>query len=172
MRLGMLVVIATLLTVFDRATALAQGSADPALEAYQLTMPNIRKMVAAYERLDSALEANPALARKLAADTGATSLADLMARLDREPVVRQAIAAAGITARDLVLTQLAMFVAGVTDVTVRAGAKTPTAPAAAANLRLYQQNRAEIEGMTARLKQLASWQALQAADESTDADEE
>jgi hypothetical protein len=168
----MLVVIATLLTTPARAPAQAQGSADAGLETYQLTMPNIRKMAAAYEKLDAALAANPALAHKLESDEAATSTANVIAKLEGEPVVRQALAAAGITARDFVLTQFATFAAGMTEFAVRAGAPSPTAPAAAANLRLYQQNRAELEQITARLKELASWQALQAGDKSDDEDQE
>jgi hypothetical protein len=63
-----------------------------------------------------------------------------------------------------VLTQFATFTAGLNDFAVKSGAKPPTAPAAAANLRLYQQNLAEFEQLGARLKQLESWQRFQADD--------
>ena len=172
MRVGMLVVVATLLAVPARASAQGQGSAEPALETYLLTMPNIRKMVVAYEKLNSAVAANPALAHKLESDEGATSTADVIVKLEAEPAVRQALAAAGITARDFVLTQFAMFAAGVNDFAVGAGAPAPTAPAAAANLRLYRENRAELEQMTTRLKQMASWQALRSTDDGEDAEQE
>ena len=86
-------------------------------------------------------------------------------------MVRQAVAAAAITTRDLVLTQITTFTAGMADVAVRAGAKPPTAPAAAANLRLYQQNRAELEQITVRLNQLASVRAFQGGDAPEDSDD-
>jgi len=166
MRTGTVVVGAMLLAMAGPIPAQSPGSADAALETYQLTIPNVRKMAAAYERLDAALKANPPLAAKLASEEGARSAEELVARLDRDPVVRQTISAAGITTRDLVLTQLATYTAGMNDYAVKAGGKAPTAPAASANLRLYQQNRAEIEQLTARLQQLSSYQALQAGDDS------
>jgi hypothetical protein len=172
MRIGTLVVITLLVAVQGRASAQAQGVADAAIETYPLTMPNIRKMAGAYERLDAALAANPALARRLESDDAAKSAADVIARLDREPVVREAIVGAGITTRDLVFTQFALLIAGMTDFAVQAGAKSPTAPVAVANLKLYQQNRAELGQISARLKQLASWQSLQAGDRSQDADQD
>lgn len=170
MRIGLVGVIALLVAVPGRAWG--QGSADAALEAYLLTMPNIRKMATAYERLDAALAANPSLGRKLANDEGVTSVADVIAKLDHEPVVHDAIAGAGISTRDMVLTQFATFTAGVTDFAVRAGAPAPSAPAAVANLQLFQQNRPELEQITARLKQLASWQALQAGEEGVEVEED
>jgi hypothetical protein len=172
MRAEIGIAVTMLLAAAGPAAAQSPGSADAALEAYQLTMPNVRKMAAAYERLDAALKANPALADKLAKEEGASSAEELVTRLDREPVTHQAIAGAGITTCDLVLTQLATFSAGMTDYAVQAGAKPPTTPAAAANLRLYQQNRPEIEQLTARLKQLSSWQAVQADGDSEDSAEE
>lgn len=172
MRVGTFVVIATLLALPGRAPAQGQGSGDAALDAYQLTMPNARKMVTAYEKLDAAVTANPALAHKLESDEGASSTADVIAKLDGEPAVRQALAAAGITARDFVLTQFALFQAGLNDFAVGAGGPTPTAPAAAANLRLYRENKPELEQMSARLKQLASWQALRSTGEREDAEQE
>jgi hypothetical protein len=170
MRIGVVGVIAMLVAVPARAWG--QGSADAGLETYELTMPNIRKMAAAYERLDAALTANPSVGRKVAEEEGVTSVADVIAKLDAEPVVKQAIAAAGITTRDMVLTQFALFTAGVNDFAARAGAPPPTAPAAAANLELFQQNRAELEQITARLKRLPSWQALQAGEEGVEVEED
>jgi hypothetical protein len=169
MRIGTIGVVALLVAVSGRLPA--QGSADAALESYPLTMPNIRKMVVAYERLDAALAADPALAKRLGGDEGAKSASDVITRLDREPVVREAIAGAGITTRDLVLTQFALLMAGVTDYAVQQGAKLPTARVAVANLQLYQQNRAELEQISARLRQLASWQSAEPEDTS-DPDED
>jgi hypothetical protein len=164
MRIGIVVATAMLLELAGAAPAHSQGSADKALETYQLTMPNIRKMVTAYEKMDAALKANPALAAKAAKEEGVSSMDELIKRLDGEPVVHQAIASAGISSRDLVLTQFAMFTAGMNDWAVTAGAKPPTAPVAAANLRLYQQNRPEIDQINAKLKQLESYQRNQTQD--------
>jgi hypothetical protein len=169
MRIGKLGVAAMLVVMPTRAWG--QGAADAGLDTYQLTMPNIRKMAAAYERLDAALAANPSVSHSLEGDEGATSVADVIARLDGEPVVHQAIAAAGITTRDMVLTQFAVFTAGVNDFAVKAGAPAPTAPAAVANLELYRQNRTELDQITARLKRLASWQALQAREGGVEVEE-
>ncbi len=164
MRTGIVVVAAMLLDLAAPAPAQSQASADAALETYQLTMANVRKMGTGYEKMDAALKANPALAAKLAKQEGASSVQDVVNRFDAEPVLRQAIAGAGLSTRDLVLTQFATFTAGLNDFAVKSGAKPPTAPAAAANLRLYQQNRAEFEQLGARLKQLESWQRFQADD--------
>jgi hypothetical protein len=171
MRAGIVVGVAILLELVGPAPARSQSSADAGLETYQLTMPNVRKMATAYEKMDAALKANPALAAKLAKQEGASSVEEVIKRIDGEPVLRQAIAGAGISTRDLVLTQFATFTAGMNDFAVKSGAKPPTAPAAAANLRLYQQNRAEFDQLTARVKQLDSWKANQARD-SNDGDSE
>jgi len=171
MRIGVLVVTALLLEMAGPAPAHSQGSADAGLETYQLTMANVRKMASAYEKMDAALKANPALATKLAKQEGASSVDEVIKRMDAEPVLRQAITGAGLSTRDLVLTQFAIVTAGVNDWAVKSGGKTPTAPAAAANLRLYQQNRAEIEAISARIKELESYQAFQAGD-SEDRDSE
>ncbi len=170
MRIGMLGAVAMLVAMPGRAWG--QGSGDAGLETYELTMPNIRKMAAAYERLDAALTANPSVGRSVASDEGVTSVADVIAKLEREPVVHQAIAAAGITTRDMVLTQFATFTAAVNDFAVRSGAPAPTAPAAVANLELFQQNRTELDQITARLKRLPSWQALQAGEEGVEVEED
>jgi hypothetical protein len=68
MRIGMLVVVATLGAALGRASAQSHSSTDAGLEAYRLTMPNVRKMAGVYERLDSALTVHPSLAAKLAHD--------------------------------------------------------------------------------------------------------
>lgn len=141
------------------------------LESYRLTMPNIRKMAAAYGRIDAALQAKPALAKSMTHAKAATSPEDLMARFDSDPVISKAIGWAGISSRDFVLTQLAMFTTGMTVAVAEAGGKAPTAPAAVANVQLYKQNRAEIEQITTRIKSLPSWQMIQTESGDDDDDE-
>lgn len=163
MRTALLLLLSPLLVL--PAAAQSRVTADAALETYQLTMPNVRKMAAAYEAVDATFKTNPSLGEKLSSGEEATSAENLVQRLDGEPAIHRAIVAAGITARDLVLTQFALFTAGMTDFAVKAGGKAPTAPAALANLQLYQQNRTEIEGITARLQKLESFKATKGNDE-------
>jgi hypothetical protein len=141
------------------------------LESYRLTMANIRKMAAAYGRIDAALQAKPALAKSMAHAKGATSPEELVARFDKDPVISKAIGWAGISSRDFVFTQLAMFTTRITAAAIEAGGMAPTAPAAVANLQLYKQNRAEIEQISARIKALPSWQMLQTESGDDDDDE-
>jgi len=151
--------------------ALAVGMQLPAsLVDYRLTMPNIRKMAAAYGRIDAALVAKPALATSLTKAKGATSPEELMARFDNDPIIRKAIAWAGLSTRDFVLTHLATVTTGMTATAVQGGAKPPTAPAAVANLKLYKQNRAEIDRLMSELKKSPSLLAI--GTESVDDDDD
>jgi hypothetical protein len=149
--------------------AMAQ-SPGPSLESYRLTMANIKKVAATYTRLDSLLQAQPALAASFAKQNEATSPEDIVAKVNANPVMSKTVAAVGISARDFVLTELVLFTTGMTAFAVQAGAPAPTAPAAIANLQLYHQNRAEIEQITAALKQLSIWHTLR-PDENDESDE-
>ena len=144
--------------------AWSQGGTDAALATYALTMANVRKMAAAYEHIDDALKSNPAVAAKLAKGEGVTSAEQLIHLYQQEPVLQKAVASAGIDTRDLVLTQFALFTAGMNEYAAKSGGSPPTGKTAAANLKVYQQNRSEIDQITAKLKTLDSWQAQQGDD--------
>ena len=171
-RSRVVVAVSVLLAALPVTPAAGQGSAEAALKTYLLTMPNIRKMVKAYENLDAALRANPALKNKAAKGEDATSLDNLIAKYEKEPAIRQSYSSAGITVREGVLTQFALLSAGLNAYVVKQGGKPESTPAAAANLKLYQQNEKEIDQITAKLKTLASWQDEEGDDDSDESDQE
>jgi hypothetical protein len=141
--------------ILASGTAVAADPADAGLENYPLTMANVRKMAAAYEALDAAAKKNPAIAERLAQDDGTTNLAQLIAKCEGDPAIKAALASAGISARDAVLTQAALATAaGALYLQQQTGESPAGPPAAIANLAFYQQHLAELEPIGQRLQKL------------------
>lgn len=149
--------------------ASAQASADPDLKAistYTLTMPKYQQYLDANVNIAKAASENPQLAGQLDG-YGDKSLSEQIKLLDGIPPVKAAIADAGFTTRDYLLTQAALLQAGMAHAMTR-DAKMPDdevvqkAGVNKANLEFYRKNEAEIN----RLAKEAESRAPAGPDES------
>ena len=149
------IVQALAVVVLAAATVLAGESP---LDNYALTMPNIRKMVTAYEAIDAAAKADPALLDRLSgADDESLGVDAIIAKHEAEPAIKKAFTAAGLSVRDGVLTLAALATAaGAVIVEEQTQKPAEGTPAARANVALYKANRAEIETLNGRLRSLGS----------------
>jgi hypothetical protein len=131
---------------------------EPALDGYALTMPNLQKMVQAYEAIDAAAQSDTALAARLSENDDETAGIDaLIAKHEADPAIKKAFAAAGISVRDGVLTLGALAVAaGAVYVQEQTGKEPEGSPTALANVKFYEAHRAEIETLNGRLRKLGS----------------
>ena len=153
------------------AVLLAVGTlhaGDPALDNYTLTMPNITKMVQAYEAIDAAAKADPAVAERLNQNDDETLGIDaLVAKHEADPTIKKAFAAAGISPRDGILTLAALATAaGSVYVREQTGKQPDGSPTALANVKFYEEHRAEIETLNGRLRKLGSLNPDEGEDES------
>ena len=130
--------------------AAAQTPADADLKAvssYTLTMPRYKHLEATLNLANVAAK-NPQLAESLEG-RGNKSLAEQAKLLEGAPQVRGAIAAAGLTTRDFVLTQGAMLQAGMAYALIKHAKLSPDsavkqAGVSRANLEFFQKNEAEL----------------------------
>lgn len=148
--------VPVLLAAFLAVGTLRAG--EPALDSYELTMPNLKKMVQAYEAIDAAAKADPEVAARLSeSDDDAAGIDALIARHEADPAIKRAFAAAGISARDGVLT-LAAFAtaAGAVYVRDQTGKAPEGSPTLLANVKFFDEHRVEIETLSGRLRKLGS----------------
>jgi len=137
------------------ALSRAQSQGDRDLKevgSYPLTMPRYRQYLDALVNLARAAEQDPGLAAALEG-SGGISLDQTVKRYDGVPVVRRAIADAGLTTRDFVLTQTAFLQTGMAYALMKHGKLSPdsvvkTAKVSRANLDFYQKNEVEIKRLT------------------------
>ena len=141
---------------------------DPALDNYALTMPNLQKMVQAYEAIDAAAQADPTVAERLNQnDDETTSIDALVAKHEADPTIKKAFASAGISPRDGILTLAALATAaGSLYVKERTGKEPEGSPTALANVKFYEEHRTEIETLNGRLRKLGSLNPDRNEDES------
>ena len=98
----------------DQATddAVSAGESAREIAAYRLTTERVERWFAAQDELDALVAGDPGIeARLRGARTwrgGEAALDDAAARLEGEPEVRAAIERAGLSARDFVMTALAL----------------------------------------------------------------
>lgn|SRR5512145_1190431 len=141
---------------------------EPALDNCALTMPNLQKMVQAYEAIDAAAKDDPALQARLSENDDETTGVDaLIAKHETDPAIKKAFAGAGISVRDGVLTLAALATAaGAVYVKEQTGKEPEGSPTALANVKFYEEHRAEIETLGGRLRKLGSLNPDQDEDES------
>ena len=146
----------TLAVVILASSAVLAG--DPTLDSYTLTMPNIRKMVTAYEAIDAAAKADPALLERISgADDESLGVDAIIAKHEAEPAIKKAFTAAGLSVRDGVLTLAALATAaGAVIVEEQTQKPAEGSAAARANAALFKANRAEIETLNGRLRSLGN----------------
>jgi hypothetical protein len=142
-------VAAPLAAVPAAAQAGSQGDRDlAAISSYTLSMPRYRQYLDAMLRLANAAKTSPAIGDAFE-NSGSLSLDQMVARFDKVPEVRQAVVAAGLTSRDFVLTQMALFQTGMAysmmkEYKLSADSVAKTAKVSRANLEFYRTNEAEI----------------------------
>ncbi len=147
------------------SAARAQESDDAkALASYRLTMPTIRKLVAAQEKFleaASSPDAKKWTKEMEGKSTGNMSIAELSALYDRIPPIKQAIASSGLSTREYVTAMFAFFqaamVASMQDYAKQQGSKeAATLPPGVSkeNIDLVRQNKAEIDRISKRLEEL------------------
>jgi hypothetical protein len=142
-------VAAPLAAVPAAAQAGSQGDRDLAvISSYPLSMPRYRQYLAAMLNLVDAAKTSPAVG-DVFENSGSLSLDEMVARFDKAPGVRRAVVAAGLTPRDFVLTQMALFQTGMAygmmkEYKLPADSVAKTAKVSRANLEFYRTNEVEI----------------------------
>lgn len=179
---GRAVPVATLALLLAAPAASAQSQADvdlKAITAYSLTMPKYQQYLDATVNMANAVAQNPELAQRLDGYANG-SLAEQGKLLEGLPQVRAAIAAAGLTTRDYLLTQGALLQAGMAYAMAKDAKMPPDsvikkAGVSRANLEFYQKNEAEIGRLAkeaeARAPKLAADEEDDGGDEGEDATE-
>ena len=141
---------------------------ETALDNFALTMPNLTKMVQAYEAIDAAAQADPALTARLNENNDESIGIDaLIAKHDADPAIKKAFASAGISTRDGILTLAALATAaGRVYVKEQTGKEPEGSPTSLANVKFYEEHRGEIETLNGRLRKLESLNPERDEDES------
>lgn len=126
--------------------------------AYPLSMPKYRQYLDAMVSLANTAEANPSAFQGLEG-SGELSLDEQVALYDKNSTMRGAIAGAGMTMRDFLLTQYALFQAGMAHALMKqynlsADSVSKATRVSRENLRFFEQNEAELNrlGEEARAK--------------------
>ncbi len=139
------------------AGSAAQGQ-DPdarTLAAYRLSEATLTRFAAASKHLAAAARvAGDTLGEDDEDDEGAETIADIAAFYDRHPSLRQAIATAGLTSREYVIFMLTLFQAGMAAwlVEQQGWSKLPS-DIARENVVFYQRHKAQLDSLTAELKE-------------------
>ena len=154
----------------------AEGPAEAELGSYLLTMDNTKKLAKAFENLDAAIKADPALEAKYdrdaeADDSNGQTADGIIAKFQQDPAARRAFESAGISIRDGVLTMIALTQAAAGDYLVKQGAQPPP-EWPPANLKFYQQNRDELAKLSETLSKLGSFQSMNPDSDEEDESEE
>lgn len=125
------------------------------LRQYRLTMPKIRQMAAATLAFAKEVESNPALAKKLKENTDPEprTLADLVARIDKEPRLAAAVQAAGLTSREYATLTLCYYPAMFAYSAKKQGAiKELPKDILPDNVKLIESNEAELTRLNQELE--------------------
>ena len=119
-----------------------------AIASHRLTMDNIGKTAVAAGKLRE-LEKDPKFKALLMNKEEATSLADVIAKMDATPEIRGAVESSGLTSREFMLTvfglastRSAAKLTAMGGPAAKAAASLPTSPQ---NLQFYAAHEAEIE---------------------------
>ncbi len=149
--------VAVLALSLGATAAPAQSDADlKAISATPLTMPRYKQYLDATVNLANVIAKNPGIAERMEGSSE-KSIAEQVKTLDRDPQVRGAIAATGLTTRDYVMTQWALLQAGMAYAMTR-GSETSQdevarkAGVSKANLDFYAKNEAEINRLAEEAK--------------------
>ncbi len=138
----------------------AQADDAATLAAYRLTEAKLGQFVRATRAVVAAAK-NPAMQAEMKAlgeqdDDDAESIADVAAKLERIPTFRRAVASSGMTMRDYVTFQFALFQAAFAQAMLEQypdKAKLPEG-ISQANVDFVRTHKAQIEQITAELKKM------------------
>jgi hypothetical protein len=134
------------------------------ISEYRLTMPVLRKLAQTQENMFAATR-DPALKEKYAAlgrqsndEPEPNSLDDMVKRIERVPEVKRAITSTGLTTREYMKATLSMFQAAMalSMMEMEGPMKVKTLPPGvmADNVAFLKANKAELDKMTARSREL------------------
>lgn len=154
MRSGVLLLVLTASSLSNPTAARTQEDDpdDKAYYSYRLTMPKVKKYLAAAVNLANAIQRTPAVDQAIETSMNA-SIDEAVAAFNRVPEARRGIADAGLTTRDFVLTQGAFVRAGVAYGLMKEGTMSPDSAlkimhVRPANLDFVRKNEAEIARLT------------------------
>ena len=137
----------------------AQGKGqtlDEQASVYRLTMPNVKAATSAAEALAKAVADSPTLRDKVEFDTD-EALDPQLAKFQAIPEAAAALKAAGISARDYVLTATAIIGASLLQLAVDAnakGAQDGLSPAMRENVAFLKAHQADVKTLWSTLQQL------------------
>jgi hypothetical protein len=121
-----------------------------AIASHRLTMDNVSKAVVAAGKL-KALENDPKFKAIMMSKEEATSVQDVVAKMDATPEIRTAVESSGLTSREFMLTVLSLAstrsaakLGAMGGDAAKAAATLPTSPQ---NLQFYAAHEAEIENL-------------------------
>ncbi len=150
-------------TADDDASALTGDARE--IATYRLTMPVMRKMARVQENVYAMITSTPALRSKYAALNQATenepepnTLDEMVQRMERMPEMKRAITSAGLTTREYMTAMLSMVQAAmalsVTQMEGPTRVKELPSGVMADNVAFLKANKAELDRLTARTKEL------------------
>jgi hypothetical protein len=152
-RLAAVAVVAALsLAPALRAQGTAPKTADEkVIENYRLNEANLARYIKASHNLALLAQQHPESFKDedKTSDDNAT-LAQLAAKLDKHPGVKQAIASGGMTTQEFIVFGLATMQAGIGSYAVKQGGKLP--PNVMANVAFYDSHRAQFEQLGKEMK--------------------
>jgi len=141
----------------ERLAAQGKGQTlDEQASVYRLTMPNVKAATSAAEALAKAAADSPTLRDKVEFDTD-EPLDPQLAKFQAIPEAAAALKAAGISARDYVLTATAIIGASLLQLAVNANAKDAQdglSPAMRENVAFLKAHQAEVKTLWSTLHQL------------------
>lgn len=146
-RAGVIVMMVALLPLL---TAVAQNADTREIATYRLTDSTLTR----YLRASRALAAVPTpRSAEDEKDEDDPSIALIAAKYDSIPAARRAITGAGLTTREYVVFTFALFQAGMAAWVVEQQGWSKLPPdVARANVEFYQRHKAQIDSMTAEIK--------------------
>jgi hypothetical protein len=124
------------------------------LRQYRLTMPKIRQWAAATLAFAKALEADPALAKKIkeSNEPEPRTLMDFVGQIDRQPRLAAAIKSAGLSSRDYATVTLVYYPALLAFGAKKQGAKELPKDILPDNVALIEANEAELMKLNQELE--------------------
>jgi hypothetical protein len=151
------------LQLFAGLAAASPGKREADGAAFRLTSENVRKTTEVIRIINGKIKANPSLAKRLRAPASARedgvdngdefSIDQVAQQIEGEPVMRQALTAAGISSRDFELTQFSIFTASMTVMARKMGDKSRIEGVAAANVTWLENHPAEVQRFGEQMKE-------------------
>jgi hypothetical protein len=148
------------------------------LHKFQLTEKRLDQFAQAMRNMAEAAEKNPELAKDDNSVNANSSINDMVAVFDRNPVLKKSVEATGLTTREFVLFQMGLFSAAMGHYVVQQGQKLPP-EISAEHVKFYTAHEAkfkalqeEWQAMDKKMKALEGSEEEQMDEENQEPDEE